>query len=140
MRRRAIVQLLALGLTICGLAGCHTPNVSSQQMRDFGIRVLIQRDNASRDPNIVRYASVADFIRRNPGCCALHSIADPEVLVWNVELTVLYRRQASGPHPYCQATFQFGPKLENFDDSASALSAEEYHLFLAHRGEDQIIG
>jgi hypothetical protein len=75
-------------------------------------------------------------MRRNPSCCALHRVANPELLVWNVELTIYYRKQVSGPEPYYQATFQFGPKLENFDESGSPLSAENYHLFIAHRGAD----
>lgn len=108
-------------------------------MRNSALTLLIGQENASSDPNILHYTSIADFTRRNPDCCALRRIVNPEFMVWDVELTILYRRQVSGPEPYYETTFQFGPKLENFDYTGFELSADDYNRSLTHRQGEHVI-
>jgi len=120
------------------LASCHTPTATPREMRDVALQYVVSASNAA-DTNLVRYPSIADVIRRNPGCCALVDVADPEALVWNVKLIVRYRRQLSGPEPFGEQTFEFGPKLENIDWSARSLTPAMYRLLQTHRNGEHPI-
>jgi hypothetical protein len=102
-------------------------------MRNIAVGQLIKEANAPPDPTLVHYDSITDFIRRNPDCCAVGRVAQSEPLVWDVDLTILYRRQTSGPEPYFERTVRFGPCLENMEDSGRALTPELYRLFVTHR-------
>lgn len=129
--------ILVIGLLVTGcgaVAQCPT-SATPRQIRNIALEQLVARSRATSDASQIHYASVADFLARNPDCCSVKGMPANAATgrVSNVELTILYRRQSDGAEPYFQQKVTFGHCLENMDETGRPLSEELYKLFLSHR-------
>ena|SRR5438067_13364752 len=124
----------------CGQVSTCPTSAPPQDVRNLALRQLIKEANASSDATMIHFNSIADFIAKNPDCCALRGMAKgaSQVDLSKVQLTILYRRQAAGPEPYFERTVEFGPCIENMEDSGRTLTPKLHRLFITHRHEEVV--
>lgn len=143
---RVFLLLPAFGLLTASCGGfgpfgrCpEGSSISDRELVEAGVRKLVLQSQ-HRNPEWVRYRSVAEFFERNPDCC---SITQPDnyagepinlpIGAWSdmpfggtMEYSIRYRRLKSGGAPYAVRSIYVGPCPTHMEEYESPLTSAEY--------------